>query len=742
MRWPWFDPEQEVSTGIRIGRATIKELSTWVAERLKDARLIREWMRFGELRERLIEAGLGPILKELFDRKLKIEDAEDAFLARFYRCWLDWVYGQDAALRQFSIEDHERAIDRFRQLDRDSIRLSYTRIRETLLNDSARPNATAWDAPGKSELGILVREINKKRRHLALRHLFARIPTVLIRLKPCLMMSPLAVSTCLDTQDIRFDLVIFDEASQVRPYDAISAIYRGQQLIVAGDQQQLPPTSFFERSGVDVDLSSDEEDVPEDLSDFESILDVCCMLGLARSRLRWHYRSRREALIAFSNRHIYEDELVTFPSVFDTGEAPAVRFEYVPHGQWKSGTSGGFNAVEARRTAELVMKQLRENPSESLGVIAFSQRQQMAILDELERLRRLDPSMEEFFGEDTEEPFFVKNLENVQGDERDVIFLSIGYGPENGRVAMRFGPLNRQGGQRRLNVAVTRARSTMLVISSISSHDIDLTKTRADGARLLRAYLDFAERGISALGSEVTHVNELDFDSPFEKEVADALTRRGLVVRRQIGCSGYRIDLALVDPDRLGRFLLGIECDGASYHNSATARDRDRLRQEVLESLGWEIVRIWSTDWVKDPTAQVDRVIAAMERSRQRPRTPATSQTRSAARVQHRDETPVRIIPVVKNPEEPDARYQFDKIDDVPDSIIEDLVIAFLGSYGATEEDELKQVVRSQLGFKRTGKNINTRIEKTIESLIRARKLLRRDGQSLKLNNDPSKNYA
>ena len=257
--------------------------------------------------------------------------------------------------------------------------------------------------------------MNKKRRHLALRHLFARIPTVLARLKPCLMMSPLAVSTYLETKEIRFDVVIFDEASQVRPYDAISAIYRGKQLVVAGDQKQLPPTSFFERSVADEDLSSEEAEVSEELKDFESILDVCGTLGLARRRLRWHYRSKREPLIAFSNRHIYDGELVTFPSVLDTGETPAVRFEHVADGRWKSGTSGGFNAVEAKRTAELVMGHFRQNPSLSLGVIAFSQRQQAAILDELERLRRLHPAMEGFFEEGIQEPFFVKNLENVQG---------------------------------------------------------------------------------------------------------------------------------------------------------------------------------------------------------------------------------------------------------------------------------------------------------------------------------------
>lgn len=736
-----FDPEQDASTGIRLGEATILSLLAWVEQRLGDAHLIQEWVKYCELSARITQVGLGSILAEIIDGKLKVEEAGDAFLLRLYRCWLDWVYAQDAELRTFSVEGHERLIDQFRTLDRDAVRLSYTRIRQTLLNDPTRPRPASLDAPSTSELGTLLREINKKRRHLPLRHLFARIPTVLSRLKPCMMMSPLAVSTYLNTKDIRFDLVVFDEASQVRPYDAISAIYRGNQILVAGDQKQLPPTSFFERSVADEDLSSDGEEVVEGLSDFESILDVCGTLGLARRRLRWHYRSRREPLIAFSNRHIYDNELVTFPSVLDTGENSAVRFEHVADGRWKSGTGGGFNAVEARRTAELVMGHFRRDPSRSLGVIAFSQRQQEAILDELEGLRRLNPALEGFFGEDAEEPFFVKNLENVQGDERDVIFLSIGYGPdENGRVAMRFGPLNRQGGERRLNVAVTRARSAMTVISSLRSHDIDLSRTAAVGPKLLRAYLDFAERGISALGSGVTQVDEHDFDSPFEKEVADALTRRGLAVRRQVGCSGFRIDLAVVDPERPGRFLIGIECDGATYHSSATARDRDRLRQEVLESLGWTIVRIWSTDWVRTPDAQVERVIAAASLARERSGDPDAGHTGPMAPGEPADEVPLDIIPVGRE-EGPEARLSFEKIDDVPNALIEKLVLAALGSYGATGEDELKQAVARQLGFKRTGKNIVARLDRSIVNLTHAGKITRSEANTLKLNDDQVKNY-
>ena len=317
-----FEPDQEVSTAIRVAQTTVPSLLEWVEQRRLDAHLIQEWVRFCELREQITQAGLGLILSELLDGRLAVDDAKNAFLVRFYRSWLDWVYEHDLALRRFTTEAHERQIDQFRKMDRDSVRLSFTRIRQARLSDPARPSATTLDAPSSSEQDILLREVNKKKRHLPLRQLFARIPTVLLRLKPCLMMSPLAVSTYLNTRDIRFDLVIFDEASQVRTYDAISSIYRGRQLVVAGDQKQLPPTTFFERTASDEELTSEVEEQEESLADFESILDVCCTLGLPRRRLRWHYRSRREPLIAFSNRHFYDNELVTFPSVLDTGDSP------------------------------------------------------------------------------------------------------------------------------------------------------------------------------------------------------------------------------------------------------------------------------------------------------------------------------------------------------------------------------------------------------------------------------------
>lgn len=728
-----FDFNNKNVKCVQLGSISLSQFRQWVRARRQDLNRIHEWVGFVEIAEQVRQAGLSVVLKEVFDGRLPVHDAQNAFLARFYQVWLDWVYESSPILRRFSTDDHERNIDQFKSLDRESIKKTNLRIRQIRLNDSSRPTASMFDAPSSSELGILLKEVNKKNRHLPLRKLFSRIPTVLQRLKPCLMMSPLAVSTYLDNSEIQFDVVIFDEGSQVRPYDAISSIYRGRQLIVAGDQKQLPPTSFFDRLTPEVDIASEDGEEMESIADFESILDVCCTLGFPRCRLRWHYRSRREPLIAFSNRHYYGNDLVTFPSVFDTGNSPAVRFEYLKSGHWKSGTSGGVNRIEARKTAELVMNHFRTNPQSSLGVIAFSQRQQMAIIDELENFRKNDLSLESFFGTDRDEPFFVKNLENVQGDERDVIFLSIGYGPdENGRLAMRFGPLNRQGGERRLNVAITRARSNMTVISSIRASDIDLSRTPAVGPKLLRAYLDFAERGISALGAEITEVHQADFDSPFEKEVMNALIKEGLQVKKQVGCSGYKIDLALVDPSEPGRFILGVECDGATYHSAATARDRDRLRQEVLESLGWKIVRIWSTDWIKNPKGQIQRILEIYQKRLNEP----IEQEGITPKEGVKDSTEDSPVTIEKaNPRIftiPTQKYQ--SINDVPESIIIDFIITILDSFGETDQNELIQSVARKLGFNRTGAKIRERIESCLESLKAVRKVIQTENQSLKIN--------
>jgi len=376
--------------------------------------------------------------------------------------------------------------------------------------------------------------------------------------------------------------------------------------VMVGDPKQLPPTNFFDRAESD----ADDEDVEGDL---ESILDECLGASLPTRNLSWHYRSRHESLIAFSNARYYNGSLVTFPS--PVTDDRAVSFHHMKGIYEKGGAR--INKPEAKAlVADLVGRLKSPGFRESkltIGVVTFNTEQQALIEDLLDEARRSDPSIEPFFAEVELEPVFVKNLESVQGDERDIMYFSITYGPDaSGAVSMNFGPLNRDGGERRLNVAVTRARHELRVFTSLKGEQMDLARTQASGVRDLKHFLEFAERGPRAL-AEATMGSRGDFESPFEEAVAAALSRKGWQVHTQIGASAFRVDLGVVHPDMPGRYLTGVECDGATYHRSATARDRDKLREQVLRGLGWEIVRVWSTDWWIDPRGTLERVHAQLD---------------------------------------------------------------------------------------------------------------------------------
>ncbi len=697
----------------RAERTLARGPRAWAQDRATDADRLFEWVRFVQVERDATALGISGVIEEVRHGEFPAAGAADAFRSRFYRLWLDALHQHTPPLGEFTTDKHERLVARFAELDRLAVSTAGARVRAQLLGDQKRPRVRP-EAPEASELGVLLREVNKKRRHLPLRHLFAKMPTLLPRIKPCLMMSPLAVSTYLDNPDFGFDLVIFDEASQVRPHDAVCAIYRGKQLVVGGDPKQLPPTDFFNRTGEDDDAQPDEGGT----AGFESLLDVCLSLGLCRKRLRWHYRSRREALIAFSNKHFYGGSLVTFPSA-DEDTTPAVKFVRAPDGRFKD----GVNPLEARHVAALVMEHARTTPNMSLGVIAFSQRQQDRILDELEVQRRANKDCEGFFAADRDDPFFVKNLENVQGDERDVMMMSVGYGPDDaGKVAMRFGPLNRQGGERRLNVAVTRARRAMVVISSMTSNDVDLSRTESEGAKLLKAFLDYAERGPKALAAIVTEASQRGADSPFEQEVGDELARRGLTIHRQVGCGGYLIDLAVTEAGG-GKYLLGVECDGATYHSAATARDRDRLRQAVLEGLGWRLVRVWSTDWVRDRNGQVNRVLAALEAARRPVQAPPAAEPEA-----------VVAVPVKRAKE---VELDFDAIEKVSDAVLNACVLGVLVEFGSMPAEDLISAVSKRLGFGRVGAKIRERIANAVNGLTNAGKLVTSDDNVVKAVQQP-----
>jgi superfamily I DNA and/or RNA helicase/very-short-patch-repair endonuclease len=450
---------------------------------------------------------------------------------------------------------------------------------------------------------------------MPLRKLFYEISNLIQALKPCLMMSPLTVSQLLDPNLYQFDLVVFDEASQIPPEYAMGAFLRAKQVIVAGDRQQLPPTNFFQT------IESDEFEDEAELSQgptFESILNSFDSFGFPSKMLNWHYRSKDETLIAYSNYHFYDNRLYTFPNSASDGLDTGLKFVYVPDGVYKRGVGARHNLVEARKVAELVYEHLTKTPELSLGIVAFSVSQRRAIEVELDDLRKNNPEFNALFSYDLDEPIFIKNLENVQGDERDVIILSVGYGKdEAGKMAMNFGPINREGGARRLNVAVTRARYTLKLVASIEPEDIDLAHSNSQGAALLRNYLEVARDGVRAVFKDEKLSADAEFDSPFEQNVYQELSRRGVQLKPQVGVSNYRIDFGVVDPEQPGRFLLGIECDGEAYHSAFTARDRDRLRQQILEGLGWKIHRIWSRDWIQNREGEIQRVLAAINTRKQ-----------------------------------------------------------------------------------------------------------------------------
>lgn len=538
------------------------------------------------------------------------EKLANTFKCQFLRCWLDAAFFERKSLKQFLGMNHERLIEQFRELDSKQIELAKARLKHRL---SGKVD-TSWEGSSGSERGILDREARKRKSHKSLRKLFKEIPNILCVLKPCLMMSPLTVAQFLDPTLYKFDLIIFDEASQIPPEDGVGAIIRGGKVVVAGDTKQLPPTSFFQSAVMTPE--DDSEDLDEYIpSDLDSILDECATSGFPECMLLWHYRSRHEHLIAFSNKHLYKNNLYTFPSCEHESDVLGINFHYLSNTHYERGKVGA-NFDEAREVAKAVFQHFRNHPDKSLGVGTFSVRQKFAVEDAIEELRKKDPTLEEVFIEGKEEHFFIKNLETIQGDERDVIFISVGYGKNtSGTLPMNFGPLNQDGGERRLNVLVTRARYRVEIFSSIRGSDFDLSKTNSEGVHLFKKYLDFAEKGESALIQEITEDEAAIADSPFEEAVFDALTRKGIKTKKQVGCSGYKIDLAIVSKEKPGEFVLGIECDGATYHSSKTARDRDRLRQQVLEQLGWNMYRIWSTDWFKNPKHELEKTIDVIEKA-------------------------------------------------------------------------------------------------------------------------------
>ena len=587
--------------------ALASDMSVAEAERVAAAIVERTarlnvWCAWVAMRREAEAAGLAPVVAALEQGIIAPDTAADAFRTAYCRWAAPLMIDQRPELRTFSAVSHEALIQTFRQLDRELADITADYVRATLAQ--AIP---AKDAPnGPPGLGVLARELQKKARHKPVRQLVGQMGDSLLTLTPCLMMSPLSVAQFLPADQSMFDLVVFDEASQITVPDAIGAIARGRNVIIVGDPKQMPPTSFFDKAA----SNDGDGDGDGDGQDLESILDEALAARAPHHRLTGHYRSRHESLIAFSNHAYYDGSLVTYPAANTRDSAVSLRRVEGVYAKSKSRT----NPVEAQALVKELLRRLRDprEDGKSIGVVTLNSQQQRLIEDLLDAERIADGELERFFGDPVAEPVFVKNLETVQGDQRDVVLISIGYGPtEPGArtLSMNFGPLNRQGGERRLNVAITRATSEVVIFASFGPEMIDLARTGARAVQDLKHYLEFAERGPAALGAAIRSMGSVHgYDSDFERAVAEGLRIRGWDLRTQVGVSKFRVDLGVIHPDAPGRFLAGIECDGATYHSSPSARDRDRVRHIILEQLGWRLLRLWSTDWFLDPAACLDRL--------------------------------------------------------------------------------------------------------------------------------------
>lgn len=563
---------------------------------------IEEWSTYTTEIRSLGEAGLGEIIGAMHLRRTPASAVTETVEHAVLQAWVEAIMSSDQRLAEFRATDRDALVQRFKGLDQQLIHSTHVAVAEAC--NRRRPKTI-----GGAAAAVIKREAEKKSRHLPIREILSRTEDLVQELKPCFMMSPLSVSQFLPGS-FGFDVVIFDEASQVLPSDAVNCIYRAGQLIVAGDEKQLPPTAFFTQA-------IDESDDGEAPDDFESVLKLC-KTSFASLPLSWHYRSQHENLIAYSNYRFYSADgpglrtgsLQTFPGArFD---APDLGVEsFVVNGEYRRGTTRD-NPIEAEAVVDRIVHHRRRHPDLSIGVVTFSSAQEDAITAAIDRRAAGEPLLRGLLeSHDRLTGFFVKNLENVQGDERDIIIFSIGYGPdENGKFTMSFGPLNSGGGWRRLNVAITRARMRVEVVSSFRASEMH--ETKSEGVLHLRGYLDFAQRGMPALAMDLGP-EDLDVESEFEADVLRTIRSWGYEVVPQVGTAGYRIDLGVRHPDRPGEYVLGVECDGAAYHSAKTARDRDRLRAAVLERLGWRLHRIWGLSWYRDREGQMSRLRQALD---------------------------------------------------------------------------------------------------------------------------------
>lgn len=571
-----------------------QKLNYWLSNMHK----LKDWYQWLLVCEQFKKLDIEFVTTAYKDKNIDVEKISDIFTKNLNKAYIDYIIASEPELELFKgnlfndiIRRYKEQTAQFRELAKKEF---FARLASNL------PSFTR-EAAQNSEVGILQRNIRNNARGISIRRLFDQIPTLLTRMCPCMLMSPISVAQYIAPDADKFDLIVFDEASQMPTYEAIGAIARGNNVVVVGDPKQLPPTNFFSVNHIDDDNI--------EMEDLESILDDCLALSMPSKHLLWHYRSKHESLIAFSNSEYYDNKLLTFPSP-DNIESK-VKLVSV-QGYYDKGKTR-CNRAEAQAVIDEIQRRLcdPELRKKSIGVVTFSSVQQTLIEDMLSDLLLFNTHLEAFALE-CEEPIFVKNLENVQGDERDVILFSVGYGPDKeGRVSMNFGPLNRQGGERRLNVAVSRARYEMIIYSTLRSDQIDLNRTGSVGARGLKRFLAYAEKGEQIVSDKklLTSIPVLGI----ENIVAQRIREHGYTVHTHIGHSGYKVDIGIVDKKNPTNYLLAILCDGENYKNTKTTQDREIVQNGVLQLLGWKVCHIWTMDWWENSDEVIEYILDAIK---------------------------------------------------------------------------------------------------------------------------------
>lgn len=584
-----------------FGKAPMHQLLARNERALQHVSALRDYLTFLLTEDEACAQGIGPVLSIYSIAGLDYRDLRKAVQFVFFRSASEDVLKSDHRLRRHSGATHQELRKQFQALDREYLEVRRKELAIKLTGHFCPGGNSVGPAADLTELALVRRVAGQTRPRTAVRDLLRRAGKAIQALKPCWMMSPMSVAQYLEQGGLRFDLVIMDEASQIRPEEALGAVGRGEKAVIVGDQMQLPPTPFFQK--LSMGEVADEDDLMESKED--SVLEAAAGRFYPSRRLKWHYRSEHGSLIAFSNHEFYNDQLTVFPSPYYDHPEYGVSLVQVG-GTYES----GLNIAEGKATVKVAVEFMTDFPNQSLGIVAVNSKQAEFIREQLDRECATNESAAAYVQkwEPTLESVFVKNLENVQGDERDAIFISTVYGKDrNGIFYQRFGPINGIYGHRRLNVLFTRAKKKVTVLTSMIPEEIQ-DEGKQWGVRVLKGYLQFARDGIAAIPTSGG-----ECESEFEQWVLCVLQAHGYEGVPQVGVSGYRIDIAVRHPTKLGVFLCGIECDGATYHSARSVRERDRLRQEILQKYGWKLYRIWSTDWFRNPNLQTKQLLKYLQ---------------------------------------------------------------------------------------------------------------------------------